>query len=151
VNEVERLACARAPRKWPGRALIERAFCASLERIRSNPEERLWGDRLIITREGERRLVGSVIFHGRPDSDGVVEMAYGVEQESQGCGYATEATRAALEWALAQECVRAVTAATFPWHTASVRVLEKLGMRAVSTREHEILGDLVVYERRCAE
>jgi len=45
-------ACIGAilPALWPGRALVERAFYASLEHILQNPDERLWGDRVMITR-----------------------------------------------------------------------------------------------------
>ncbi|MBL8600955.1 MAG: GNAT family N-acetyltransferase [Myxococcales bacterium] len=148
-DDVERLAGARLPGKWPGRALIERAFCASLERIRANPGLRLWGDRLMLAHEdNEARIVGSVVFHGAPDAHGAVEIGYGVEQSSQGKGYGSEATLAMVEWALAQEGCEAVTATTLPWHTASVRILERAGLSAVGWREHEVLGDLRLFERR---
>src|SRR6185312_5028290 len=65
----EALAGARLPEAWPGKALVERAFSADLELIRADPAQRLWGDRLMISHRNERepRIVGSVIFHGRPD------------------------------------------------------------------------------------
>jgi RimJ/RimL family protein N-acetyltransferase len=149
-EDAERFAEAVVPKTWPNRALIERAFTASIEEIRANPATRLWGDRLMIERsqEGERRVVGSVVFHGHPGADGIAEVAYGVEEGSQGRGFATEATRACVEWALAQEGVIAVTATTLPWHLASLRVITKLGMIHVGTREHETLGELVVFELR---
>lgn len=145
---LENLARAKIPAAWPGKALVERAFSASLERIRADPQTRLWGDRLMITREGERLLVGSVIFHGRPDEGGVAEVGYGVEESWQNQGMATEATRVAVDWALAQAGVRAVTATTPPWHTASIRVLEKSGLVRVGVEEHEMLGEVLRFERR---
>jgi RimJ/RimL family protein N-acetyltransferase len=146
---LEAIARAKIPAAWPGRVLVERAFSASLEAIRSDPATRLWGDRLMITREGEERLVvGSVVFHGKPDADGVVEIGYGVEESWQGKGVATEGTRAAVEWALAQPQVRVVAATTPPWHTASVRVLEKSGLVRVGTELHEALGEVLRFERR---
>jgi ribosomal-protein-alanine N-acetyltransferase len=147
-DDAERLAEARLPAAWPNHALIERAFTASLSEIRADPARRLWGDRLMITGEGERRVVGSVVFHGQPAEDGVAEVAYGVEEGSQGQGLATEATRACVEWALAQEAVVAVRATTHPWHKASLRVIEKVGMAPAGTRDHELLGELLVFERR---
>lgn len=144
----EAILQARLPEAWPGTSLIERAFVASLEAIRENPEKRLWGDRVLIARGGEERVVvGSVVFHGAPDEDGNVEIAYGVEQASQRQGYATEAVRISVEWALWQPGVRAVRATTMPWHTASRRVLEKVGMKIIGTRDHELLGELLGYER----
>ena len=147
---VERLAGARFPGCWPGRALIERAFSASVERIRADPSLRLWGDRLMIAAgaSGERLIVGSVVFHGAPDDDGVVEIAYGVEPSSQGLGYGAEATCAMVEWALTQPGVRAVTATTFAWHTASVKIIRRAGLEHCGSRDHDLLGELEVFERR---
>lgn len=148
--DVERIAGARFPGKWPGRSLIERAFSASVERIRANPSLRLWGDRLMIatSAEAERFIVGSVVFHGAPDEEGVVEIAYGVEPSSQGQGYGAEATCAMVEWALEQPGVRAVTASTFPWHSSSVKIIRRAGMEHCGWREHDLLGDIEVFERR---
>ncbi len=145
----ERLSEAELPHAWPNRALVERAFSASLDAIRADPETRLWGDRLILRRDarGRRHVVGSVVFHGRPP-DGVAEVAYGVEDGSQGDGIATEATRACVDWALAEPGIVAVQATTVPWHTSSLRVIERLGMERVGVREHEVLGELLVFERR---
>ncbi len=149
-SAIERLVRAKIPEAWPGRALVERAFSASLERIRADPATRLWGDRLMITRtdnEDERLVVGSVIFHGRPE-DGVAEVGYGVEQTWQCRGYASEATRTCVEWALDQPGIRCVTATTPPWHTASIRVLERSGLIRIGSEDHEALGEVLRFERR---
>lgn len=138
---------APLPEAWPGRALVERAFTASLERIRADPETRLWGDRVVILRAAERRVVGSVVFHGAPDPKGTVEVAYGIEESSQGQGFATEATLACVEWAFTQPSVRLVRATTPTWHRASRRVLEKVGLRHVGMSDHEMLGELMEWER----
>lgn len=152
---LEDLARAEVPEAWPGRALVERAFCASLEAIRADPARRLWGDRLIIQKgDGsgpettrKRLVVGSVIFHGLP-ADGVAEVGYGIEDRWQKNGYASEATRACVEWALAQEGIVAVTATTPPWHAASIRVLERSGLERVGMEDHEALGEVLRFTRR---
>jgi RimJ/RimL family protein N-acetyltransferase len=144
---VEEIAGARLPDAWPGRALIERAFSVSLDAIRADPDKRLWGDRLMITREDEARIVGSIVFHGRPGEDGLCEIGYGVEEASQRQGYATEAVDAAVRWALAQRETRVVQAATFGWHVPSLRVLAKTGFVQAGTRDHETLGELILFER----
>jgi RimJ/RimL family protein N-acetyltransferase len=148
-DEAEALAGARMPERWPNRELVERAFTASLEAIRAEPHVRLWGDRImIVAGPEERRIVGSIVFHGLPGGDGVAEIAYGVEEGSQGQGYATEAVDACIRWALAQQGVHAVQAATLPWHMASLRVIEKVGMIRIGVRDHEVLGELLIFERR---
>ncbi len=142
-------ACgARLPdSSWPGEELIARAFHPSLDAIRADPARRLWGDTLLLScDDGPRRVIGSVIFHGRPDDAGIAEVGYGVEDGSQSRGFATEGTWACVRWALSQPGVRAVTATTFPWHRASLRVIEKLGMERIASREHDTLGELLVYQ-----
>jgi RimJ/RimL family protein N-acetyltransferase len=149
-DEAEALVGARMPARWPNRELVERAFPASLDAMRAEPDVRLWGDRVVITGEtpGERRVVGSVVFHGWPAEDGVGEIAYGIEEGSQSQGYATEAVGASVDWALSEPGVRAVQAVTFAWHRPSLRVIEKIGMTPVGVREHETLGEMLVFERR---
>jgi RimJ/RimL family protein N-acetyltransferase len=149
-EEAEALAGARMPERWPNRELVERAYAASLDAVRADPAARLWGGRVMIAGagEGERRVVGSVVFSGTPGRDGAVEIAYGVETGSQGRGYATEGVGACIAWALEQPGVEAVRAATFGWHRASLRVIEKLALAPAGTREHETMGEMLVFERR---
>lgn len=148
-ERAEELIGAPLPAAWPGLALVERAFSASLDAIRARPDIRLWGDRVMIAKIGARRVLGSVVFHGAPDEEGAVEVAYGVEQESQQQGYATEGTLVSVEWALAQPAVRLVRATTPTWHASSRRVLEKCGFRLTGSRESEsMLGELLEFERR---
>ncbi|KYF53927.1 hypothetical protein BE08_42405 [Sorangium cellulosum] len=146
--EAEALSGARFPDAWPGRALVERAFSSPLDRLRDDPEAFLWGTRLMVTRgQAARVVVGSVVLNGRPDATGTVEIGYGVEGRSQGQGYATEGSRAVLHWTLQQAAVTRVIATTPAWHRASLRVIEKLEMRPAGTLDHDLLGELLVFER----
>jgi ribosomal-protein-alanine N-acetyltransferase len=145
-HKAEAILEAECPVAWPNRGLVERAFYASLDAIRSAPHVRLWGDRVMITRHGAPRVVGSVVFHGAPDERGSVEVAYGVEEDSQRKGFATEATRISVEWALAQPDVQVVRAATPVWHVASQKVLMACGLVRTGERDSP-LGDLWEFER----
>jgi [ribosomal protein S5]-alanine N-acetyltransferase len=142
----EAIIGARFPPAWPNDVLLDVGFPYSREAICAEPDVRLWGDSLVLLRD-EPRVVGSVVFHGRP-CDGVAEIGYSIENSSRGNGLASEATRACLEWALAQSGIDAVHATTFPWHTASLGVIRRLGMQQIATREHDTLGELLVFERR---
>ena len=155
----EALVGARFPAVWPGKQLMEQAFSASIEAIRADPARRLWGDRLVVLPSdgyGDRRVVGSVIFHGYPAGGphgrglpaGIAEVGYGIDAHYQRLGLATEATQAAVQWALAQPGVQAVQAVTFTLNKTSRRVLEKIGMRIIGTDEHDFLGELLVYQLR---
>lgn len=140
-------AGAKFPEAWPNEELVARAFPFSLEAIRAAPETRLWGDSLVLQLEGPPRVIGSVVFKGRP-ADGVAEVGYGIEDGSRSLGFATEATRACVDWALTQEGIQAVQATTFPWHHASLGVIRNVGMAPCGTRDHDVFGELLVFERR---
>ena len=142
----ERVVGASFPPGWPNDPLLDVGFPYSRAAIRAAPEVRLWGDSLILLKD-EPRVVGSIVFHGQP-SDGIAEVGYSIEDRSRGQGLASEATRACVEWALAQPCVVAIQATTFPWHVASLGVIRNAGMQQIGTREHDTLGELLVFERR---
>ena len=142
----EAIVGATFPGDWPNDQLVALGFPFSREALRAAPQIRLWGDSLVLLRD-EPRVIGSVVFHGHP-SDGVAEVAYSIEEGSRRHGYAIEATRACVEWALAHESIAAVQATTFPWHVASLGVIKRLGMTLVGTRDHDTLGELLVFERR---
>ena len=68
----------------------------------------------------------------------VVEVGWSVATEKQGRGYATEAALAALRYGFEQAGAERIVAFTWTDNLASVRVMEKLGMRRV--REFEVEG-----------
>ena len=70
--------------------------------------------------------IGELCFKGL-SADGIAEIGYGISEEYQNNGYATEAVRAGLDWAFAHTEVNAIEAETDPDNTASKRVLEKCG------------------------
>lgn len=70
--------------------------------------------------------VGDLCFKGLND-DGSVEIGYGITEENQGHGYATEAVEAVVEWALKEPDVCRVVAESDSENKKSQRVLEKCG------------------------
>ena len=146
----EAIVGASFPRAWPNDELIALGFPFSREALRSAPEIRLWGDSLVLLKD-EPRVVGSIVFHGHPGVEsggGVAEVAYSITETARRHGYAAESTLAAVEWALEQAGIEAVQATTFPWHLASLGVIKRLGMRLIGAREHDTLGELLLFERR---
>lgn len=71
--------------------------------------------------------IGQCGFKGPPEADGVAEIAYGVDPDQQGKGYATEAAEALVIYAFGSGRVRLVRAHTLPERNASTRVLTKCG------------------------
>ena len=76
-----------------------------------------WRHGFSIVHRDTGRTVGSCGFKG-PPADGAVEIAYGIDPEQQGNGYATEAAEMLTSFAFARK-VRTVRAHTFSEANAS--------------------------------
>ena len=70
--------------------------------------------------------IGELCFKG-VDESGSTEIGYGIAENYQNCGYATEAVCAVVDRALKQNAINCVTAEVDGDNIASVRVLEKSG------------------------
>ena len=70
--------------------------------------------------------IGELCFKGITEEE-TAEIGYGIVENYQGCGYATEAVTALVDWALKQPGVTCVTAETEEKNIASQRVLQKSG------------------------
>jgi RimJ/RimL family protein N-acetyltransferase len=80
----------------------------------------------------DQALIGLVGYKGEPDSDGMVEIGYGVSPTYRGRGYATEAAKGLIAYAFTQPAVRKVWAHTLAEDNASVHVLRKCGMEKIA-------------------
>jgi len=74
--------------------------------------------------------VGMGAFKG-PPAEGAVEIAYAVDEEHRGKGYATEIAAALVEFAFQHAEVDIVRAHTLPDGAASQRILVKCGFESV--------------------
>lgn len=90
-----------------------------------------WTHGFAIVLKTSGAVIGSCRYKGPPRSDHVVEIAYSVNADQQGRGYATEAAEALTRYALERPQVRLVYAHTRPEKNASTRVLTKCGFRWV--------------------
>lgn len=101
------------------------AYREMLDGYLAHPEQGEWYAIWMITRH-DGVQVGDLCFKGR-NEDGSVEIGYGIKEEFQRQGYATEAVMAAVDWALQQAGVLRVEAEAEPANTASQQVLAKCG------------------------
>lgn len=86
-----------------------------------------WRHGFWIIEKASGQIVGGAGFKGAPDADGMVEIAYGVVPSREGRGYATEAARALIHFAMGDARVKRIRAHTRPEPNASTRVLTKCG------------------------
>ena len=100
---------------------------AWIAHLRGAPGPDPWILGFAVIHRDDDRVIGSAAFKGAPDSDGVVEIAYGIAPSYQGQGYATEAAKALVEFALERVDVTSIRAHTKPENNASGRVLAKNG------------------------
>jgi RimJ/RimL family protein N-acetyltransferase len=98
--------------------------------IAGNPD-RPHGHRLVIERETGLTVGG--IGLKLPHTDGAVEFGYGIVPSRRCRGYTTEAVRALVAHARTLPGVTLVFATVDPANVASVRVLEKAGLRRDGT------------------
>ena len=101
-----------------------------LERVRKSDQMDPWLHGFTIVQRGTPATIGYCGFKG-PPADGVVEIAYAVNPDHQGRGFATEAAKALVTFALADDRVRVVRAHTLPEENASTHVLLKCGFRKI--------------------
>ncbi len=102
---------------------LERAFAVT----ESDP----WLHGFKVTLREDGTIIGDAGIKGPPSEDGFVEIAYGIEPDHQGHGFATEAARALTAFAKEAAGVRVVRAHTKHDNIASSRVLTKCGFRFV--------------------
>jgi len=129
---------ALVPADWPPEHWEPHVFELLLNRFAAEPDEVGW-HRYIALRhdDGSRTLIGTMGGFRKAEAPEECEVGYSVLQKFQGKGYATEATKAMMEWALAHPGLRTISAQTFPSLPKSIRVMEKCGMELVGVGDEE--------------
>ncbi len=105
--------------------VLKAAYTEMLDGCLAHPDRWDWyAIWMIELKDGSH--IGELCFKGI-DESGCTEIGYGIAENYQKKGYATEAVKAAAEWALKQKAVNCVTAEVDKDNIASARVLEKSG------------------------
>ena len=128
--KLERMLEAHVPEAWPGAD-----FATMLPRIARGGEQTSPGAETthLIIHTADRTTIGETGFHGPPDRSGTVEVGYSIVPGYRGRGFAYEATRTLIERAFERPGIRRITAECLDYNVASLKVLEKVGMRHVSS------------------
>lgn len=126
---------------------LKQAYQEMLDGCRQNQEQRIWYTAWkICLKENKKEIgkqIGDIGFKG-PVEHYSVEIGYGIDAEYEGNGYATEAAKAMIDWAMYQENVYFVEAEVASDNMASRRVLEKLSFQPDGVGEE---GDRFVFEK----
>ena len=104
---------------------MKKAYTEMLEGCLTHPDQWVWYAMWMIELKNGTHI-GDLCFKGL-ESNGTAEIGYGILEDFQRKGYATEAVKAAAKWAFQDPRVTAIEAETEPNNKASQRVLEKCG------------------------
>ena len=105
--------------------ILKTAYTEMLNGCIENPEQWEWyAIWMIELKDGTH--IGEMCFKGI-DSDGVVEIGYGIMEQYQDHGYATEAVKAISNWAFQEPKIFSIEAEIDSKNIASKKVLEKCG------------------------
>jgi ribosomal-protein-alanine N-acetyltransferase len=139
-EDAERLVGARIPDEWPDEEL--RGLVSLYTGwLRGDPSVVGYGPWMVIARD-EKAVVGSAGFVGKPDEERTIELGFGTHPDYRNRGYASEAARTLVAWALGQPGVERVIAKCDPKNLASVRVLEKIAMNRVGHADGQLLWEI---------
>jgi RimJ/RimL family protein N-acetyltransferase len=107
-----------------------------------------WLGRVMVLRPApdDRRVIGSIGFHGPPDELGRLEIGYSVDPAYRRRGYAIEAVRAMLDWATEHHGIRRFIASVAPDNEPSLGLIRQLGFERVGQQLDPIDGPEYVFE-----
>jgi RimJ/RimL family protein N-acetyltransferase len=130
-KRLEPLLGVSVPDGWP---VFPGAVPRIYEKLKADPSAAGWWSYLFVHTE-YKTLAGDGGFKGPPDESREVDIGYALVPEYRGRGLATEAAGGLVRWAFSHAEVAAVGTETLRDGHASMRVLEKLGMRFVSATD----------------
>jgi RimJ/RimL family protein N-acetyltransferase len=97
----------------------------------------------VFLRERPDDYLGYVVLSPVPESTDI-ELSYGIQRNAWGRGFATEASRAGLEFGFRVRGLPEIVALTYPDNLRSQRVVAKLGFTSAGMR-HAYGQDLLFY------
>lgn len=125
-EQLAKIVPYQVPAEYP-MDVYKQFFPYKIERFTQQPEENIW-EGLIIHNETQT-IIGDIGYKGGPNDKGEINLGYSVLPRFQGNGYASEAAAAMVQWGLDQPGVRKITATCSLENAASIRVLQKAGLK----------------------
>ncbi|MGG4440941.1 GNAT family N-acetyltransferase [Brevibacillus fortis] len=114
---------------WPDADTMEtiHKIIIALERAGESTGFESW---MIITTDG-MKIIGDAGFKGGPNTEGEVDIGYGIIEAERKKGYAYEAAAGLTNWALSQPKVKKITAKCLLDNIDSAKILVKMGFEEI--------------------
>ena len=121
-----------------------------LAQLAVDPTIREWLGRAMVveTADGQHAVIGSIGFHGPPDSEGRLEVGYSVDPSYRRQGYAREAVEALFDWAHRVHGIDRFIASISPDNEPSLRLAAAFGFVQIGSQIDEIDGLELVFETK---
>ena len=93
IRELEKeLLCSYKAEPMEG--LFREIVCGQVEKVQKDPVNYLWHTFWFVVKKSDHCVVGSIDFKDVPNSDGEVEIGYGLGRDFEHNGYMTETVQA---------------------------------------------------------
>ena len=154
-DEYERLALNQAdPNLWVDRGFSDpdKYFLNNpnpikyrLPRIKKNPEYAKYLLRVAVLKDNPI-IIASAGFHNAPDSDGMIEIGFGVDKKYQGRGFGQEILHGMWNWVANDSLVKTLRYTVSPENLISQHIIKKLGFKHSGQQIDEEDGPEDIYE-----
>ncbi len=126
----------RCDKKWPTKDTMDilPIIKASLEKSKIPTGFETW----MIINKNNKKIIGDIGFHGKPNENGEVEVGFGLVEHERGKGFGSESLNAIMDWLNFQESVKIIKAECLINNKPSAKILEKAGLKEVN-RDDELI------------
>jgi ribosomal-protein-alanine N-acetyltransferase len=113
--------------EWPSED-VAKIIPDYIEKLKENPRVLGWGIWLTLDKN-DYSVVGDIGFDGVPNELGEIKIGFGIVPSKRRQGYGFEAVKSMIDFILNKGYINKITAKCDKWNIASIRILEKAGMR----------------------
>lgn len=113
--------------EWPSED-VAKIIPDYIEKLKENPRVLGWGIWLTLDKN-DYSVVGDIGFDGIPNELGEIEIGFGIVPSKRRHGYGFEAAKSMIDFTLNKGYINKITAKCDKWNIASIRILEKAGMK----------------------
>lgn len=113
--------------------------------VKKDPSLNKWFMRWIVLRE-RSEVIGTISFHGAPDTNGMVEIGLEITSALRNQGFAKEALVGMWTWVCQQEGVQVLRYTVSPENLPSVAIITSFGFAYVGEQIDEEDGPESIYE-----